>query len=85
MPALSAGGPGEHSEGWRLESEPYVPQPQPSSSTLWALVEPGLPGCVFRLSLKHSSDVHRRRQLKLQAFPTINESKEQMHNFGVLF
>lgn len=69
--------------GWSLN--PIVPQPQPGSSTLWA------PGHWWNLlvcsglSLKYSSDVQRRRQLKLQAFPTINENKEQIHNFAVLF
>lgn len=63
--------------GWSLN--PIVPQPQPGSSTVgsWALVEPGcLPVCSG-LFLKHSSDVQRRKQLKLKAFPTINEKKKK--------
>lgn len=75
MPALSAGGPGEHSVGWRLESELYcAPATARSQCPVgsWALEGPG---CLLEcsgFSLKHSSDVQRRRQLKLQAFPTMN-------------
>lgn len=88
MWALSAGGPGEHGVGWMLESEPYC---APTTAMFqhpvcsWALVEPGSLLVCSGLSLKHSSDMQRRRRLKLQAFPVINEHKEQMHNFTVLF
>lgn len=88
LPALSADGPGEHSVGWRLESEACCATTTarfqcPVGS--WALVGTGCLLVCSGLSLKHSSDVLRRRQLKLTGIPTINENKDQMHNFAVLF
>lgn len=66
--------------GWMLESEPYCATTTAIFQHVvcsWTLVEPGCLLVCSGLSLKHSSDMQRRRQLKLQAFPTINEQKSK--------